>query len=304
MRFRESIYQNLIRPNKQSHLKSMSKNTGAISRVLSAPFQPFKAAYKRVQNYFSDEQDEAPLVDTVQKVVENPSALIEHIDAIRKHLFRALIALVFTTAISFTFASKIVDIFARPIGGISALQAIDVTEPISVFMRVALLSGFTLALPYIVFEIFLFMAPGLTGRERLWGMIALPAVVLFFVGGAAFAYFVLLPTAIPFLMQFMGIQTIPRPSTYIRFVTSLIFWIGIAFEFPLVIFLLASLGIVNARALARQWRLAVVLIAVAAAFITPTVDPVNMALVMGPMILLYLLSILLAMIPARARVQK
>jgi sec-independent protein translocase protein TatC len=255
----------------------------------------------RFRNYFSDEQEDAPLIDTVQKVVENPAALAEHVDAIRKHLFRALIALGIMTGLSFTFASKIVDFFAQPIGGIGSLQAIDVTEPISVFMRVALLSGFTLALPYIVFEIFMFMAPGLTGRERLWGIVALPAIVVFFVGGAAFAYFVLLPRAIPFLLSFMNIQTIPRPSTYIRFVTSLIFWIGISFEFPLVIFLLASLGIVKSRALARQWRLAIVIIAVAAALITPTVDPVNMSLVMGPMILLYLLSILLAMIPSRGR---
>jgi sec-independent protein translocase protein TatC len=257
--------------------------------------------FKKFRGYFSDQQEEAPLIDTVQKVVENPGALAEHIDAIRKHLFRSLIALAITTGISFTFASNIVDIFARPIGGIGALQAIDVTEPISVFMRVALLSGFTLALPYIVFEIFLFMAPGLTGRERLWGIAALPTVVLFFVGGAAFSYFVLLPKAIPFLLNFMNIQTIPRPSTYIRFVTNLIFWIGISFEFPLVIFLLASLGIVKARALARQWRLAIVIIAIAAALITPTVDPVNMSLVMGPLIMLYLLSILLAMIPSRGR---
>lgn len=282
----------------------MSKMTGALTRVLLAPFYPFIFVYKRIRGYFSDQQEEAPLIDTVQKVVENPGALVEHVDAIRKHLFRALIALAITTALSFTFASQIVDLLAHPIGGIGSLQAIDVTEPISVFMRVALLSGFILALPYIVFEIFLFMAPGLTGRERFWGLISLPAVVLFFVGGALFSYFVLLPAAIPFLLNFMNIQTIPRPSTYIRFVTGLIFWIGLAFEFPLVIFLLASLGIVKARALARQWRLAVVIIAIAAALITPTVDPVNMSLVMGPMIVLYMLSILLAMIPPRGRTAK
>jgi sec-independent protein translocase protein TatC len=277
----------------------MSKNTGAIPRVLSAPFLPFKNAYKKFRGFFSDQQEEAPLIDTVQKVVENPAALAEHINAIRKHLFRAMIALAIATGLSFTFASKIVDIFARPIGGIGSLQAIDVTEPISVFMRVALLSGFTLALPYIVFEIFLFMAPGLTGRERLWGIVALPAVVLFFVGGAAFSYFVLLPRANPVLLSFMNIGPSRHPPISVLFKSYL--WIGVSFEFPLVIFLLASLGIVKARALARQWRLAIVIIAIAAALITPTVDPVNMSLVMGPMIVLYLLSILLAMIPSRGR---
>jgi sec-independent protein translocase protein TatC len=112
----------------------------------------------------------------------------------------------------------------------------------------------------------------------------------------AFAYFVMLPTALPFMLNFMGITTIPRPSSYIKFVTSLMFWIGIAFEFPLVIFLMAKLGWVKARVLAKQWRIAIVIIAVVGALITPTVDPVNMTLVMLPMIVLYAFSILLAFI--------
>lgn len=256
---------------------------------------------QKISRFFSDEQEDAPLVDTVQKVVEDPGALAEHINAIRKHLFRSLLVLAIMTGISFTFSSEIVDILAGPAGGIGALQAIDITEPVGVFMRVALLSGFILALPYITIEVYLFLIPGLTGRERFWGIVALPSVALLFLTGAAFAYFILLPTAVPFLANFMNMPTALRPSSYIRFVTGLIFWIGIAFEFPLVIFLMANLGMVTARGLARQWRLAIVIIAVAAALITPTVDPVNMSLVMGPLIVLYSLSILLAAIPKKGR---
>jgi sec-independent protein translocase protein TatC len=124
---------------------------------------------------------------------------------------------------------------------------------------------------------------------------------LFFLGGVAFAYFIMLPTAIDFLTNFMGMTSQLRPSTYIRFVTNVMFAIGAAFQFPLVIYVLARMGIVRAKVLKDQWRLAIVIMAIMAAAITPTVDPVNMALVMGPMIILYLLSIGLAGLAERNR---
>jgi sec-independent protein translocase protein TatC len=164
-----------------------------------------------------------------------------------------------------------------------------------------LLCGFAIALPYIVLELWLFAAPGLSKNSRIFGLAAIPIAALFFLGGLAFAYFVMLPTAIPFLVNFMGMQTELRPSSYIKFVTGVMFWIGVAFEFPLVIYVLARLGFVSARVLANQWRLAVVILAVVSAAITPTVDPVNMAIVMGPMLVLYFISIGLAFLAQRGR---
>jgi sec-independent protein translocase protein TatC len=114
----------------------------------------------------------------------------------------------------------------------------------------------------------------------------------------------MLPTALPFLLNFLGITTVPRPSNYIRFVTSLMFWIGIAFQFPLVIYVMARMGIVRARMLVEGWRIAVIAIAVLAAAVTPTVDPVNMALVMAPMTALYFLSIGLAALAERGRARR
>jgi sec-independent protein translocase protein TatC len=111
----------------------------------------------------------------------------------------------------------------------------------------------------------------------------------------------MLPAALPFLLTFMGIRTVPRPSNYINFVTSMLFWIGLAFEFPLVVYALAAIGIVDARSLWRGWRVAVIGIGVMAAVITPTPDPVNMALVMGPMIVLYFVGVGLAAIAGRGR---
>jgi sec-independent protein translocase protein TatC len=129
----------------------------------------------------------------------------------------------------------------------------------------------------------------------------IPAATVFFLAGMAFAYFVMLPTALPFLLNFMGIQAELRPQSYFSFVTGIMFWIGMAFEFPLLIYVLTAIGLIKPKTLANQWRLAIVLIAILSAAITPTVDPVNMALVMAPMSLLYFLSIGLSYIAYAGR---
>ena len=107
----------------------------------------------------------------------------------------------------------------------------------------------------------------------------------------AFTFYVLLPSAIPFLGNFTAITQSWRAGDYFGFVTGLMIWIGLFFEFPLIIYILSSIGLVKPAVLAKQWRLAIVVISIIAAAVTPTVDPVNMGLVMIPMILLYFFSI-------------
>jgi sec-independent protein translocase protein TatC len=261
---------------------------------------------KNIQSYFKEEEsDDSPIGETLATTIENPAALLPHLNALRKHLLRAVLAVVITTAFSFIFVQPILGFLAAPMeGGIEELVAIDVTENIGTVMRVTLLSGFTLALPYIIFELWLFVAPALSVKSRVKGLIAIPAAIVLFVGGMSFAFFVMLPTALPFLFNFMGLTTQPRPSSYYNFVTTIMFWIGVTFEFPLAIYLLASLGFIKAKTLVSQWRLAIVIIAVLAAAITPTVDPVNMGLVMAPMIVLYFFSIFLAHLAQRNRETK
>jgi len=168
-------------------------------------------------------------------------------------------------------------------------------------MRVALLSGVALALPYIAFELWLFVAPGLKPREKKFGLAGIPIAAFLFILGMVFCYFILLPSALDFLTNFMGIEARLRPSSYFSFVTSLMFWIGVAFEFPLVIYVLTAMGFVKPQILAQQWRLAIVIISIIAAAITPTVDPINMSLVMIPMSLLYFVSIGLSYIAYAGR---
>jgi len=226
-------------------------------------------------------------------------SLWEHINELRKRLFVGLIAFIVACVATFNLAPRFINILATPVGGIDKLLSIEVTENLGVFMRVSLLSGFILSLPILLYELMAFVAPGLTDQEKRWVYIFIPFATIMFVAGVAFTYFIMLPAAIPFLTNFLGIKTTPRLSNYVTFVTSLMFWVGVSFEMPIVMFLLAKLHIVSAGMLARGWRYAIVLIAVAAAVITPTADPINMMILMVPLIGIYILSILMAAIARR-----
>lgn len=268
-----------------------------LDRIYRAVKGFFSRIFQSVNSLFTDAPEERFIGDAFQTVIEQPVTLLPHLDALRKHLLRVLLVMALTTALSFTFSQQILTWLTQPLeGGIESLMAIEVTEPLSTLMRISLLSGFVLALPYMAFETWLFLAPALHPKSRLWGLLAIPAVLLFFLGGLSFAYYVILPTAIPFLLGILGLPAQVRPASYIGFTTGLMFWIGVAFEFPLIIFLFASLGWLSYKTLAQQWRLAVVIIAILAALITPTIDPVNMSLVMAPLLVLYLFSIGLAYI--------
>jgi sec-independent protein translocase protein TatC len=231
--------------------------------------------------------------------LESSAPLLQHLDELRRRLFKAFFALIVTTGISFAFSQQMVEYLATPIGGIGKLVSIELTENIAIFMKVSLLGGFVLGMPVILYQILAFILPGLNKKERIWLIVLVPFATLLFAGGAAFTWFVMLPTAIPFLSNFMGITTQVRPENYFEFITRLMFWIGICFEMPLVIMFLAKLKFVTAKQLAGGWRYAIVVMAVIAAAVTPTVDPVNMGLVMAPLMGLYVISIALAALVGR-----
>jgi sec-independent protein translocase protein TatC len=265
-------------------------------------FSSIGRGFRKLFDFFAFEEEDTPLPDAFAKTIQNPVGIFYHINELRKHLFRMALYMVATTALSFVFIQWILEFLSRPLpGGMDSLQAVDVTEPVGAVMKVSLLSGFTLAFPLLIFEIWLFAAPGLKRGERIFSLLAIPFALAFFVGGMAFAYYIMLPVALPFLLSFQGIKAIPRPYSYFPFVTNMLFWLGVGFEFPLVILVLARLGIVHSKDLAKQWRIAVVIIAVVAAAITTTVDPVNMGIVMLPLTILYFLSIGFAFVAEKKR---
>jgi len=270
-------------------------------RVVSFPFRlvyniiafPFRKIAQFIR-FLNTEPDERPLTEVFVDLTANPEmrqTIWDHVEAFRMHLLRALLALILMACASFFFTQQIMDFLAQPIGGLGQLRSIDATETIGVFMKVALFAGLALAIPYIVFELWLFAAPGLRPRERKMGLAGIPLALIFFISGVAFTFYVMLPAAMPFLINFMDVKTELRPQSYYSLVIGLMFWIGIFFEFPLVIYVLTAIGLVKPKVLAEQWKLAIVIITIIAAVITPTVDPINQSLVMAPMVFLYFVSI-------------
>jgi len=228
-------------------------------------------------------------------------AFWDHVEELRKRLLISLAGLIVATFASFLIAEEIIFILAQPAGSIEALQSIEVTENIAVFMRVSLLTGFILSMPLTLYQLLMFILPGLKNSEKRWVFLTITFGTILFIAGAAFAYFVMLPASVTFLLQFLGITTKPRLSSYINFITNLIFWLGVAFQFPIIIFGLVKLNIITPRTLAKGWRYALVFIAVLAAMITPTVDPVNMGLLMAPLFILYILSVFVAFIAKKPK---
>ncbi|MEA3407421.1 MAG: twin-arginine translocase subunit TatC [Chloroflexota bacterium] len=219
----------------------------------------------------------------------------EHLDELRSRMVKVAIAFVVATAFSVLFAKRALEILLKPLEG-NVPQTIHPTESFVVYFRIALIGGVALAMPVIIYQTIRFILPGLMPHEKRYLYFLLPGVTLCFAGGVAFAAKVMLPAAINFMQGFLDTIVDNRWTleNYIAFVTRVLFWMGIVFQTPLLMFLLAKLGLVTPRSLGRFRKYAVLLISVIAAIVTPTPDPVNMMIVMLPLYLLYEVGILLA----------
>jgi sec-independent protein translocase protein TatC len=222
-------------------------------------------------------------------------SLVQHLSEFRDRLMVASIAVLITTAVSFIFTTQIIKLLLLP-SGVDRLLALSPTESFTTYFRVALFAGIALAMPVILYEIYAYIDPALYPNERRFvRIIGLPVLGLF-VGGMAFCYFVLLPRAIPFLINFGGevIDNQLRAADYLSFVTTFILGMGIVFEVPVIIWALVRVGVVQRAWLAKQRRYVFLISFVAAAILTPTPDPFNQTLVAIPMYLLYELGLFLA----------
>lgn len=223
----------------------------------------------------------------------------DHLGELRIRLLRILAVLAAASAVSLCFTDRLFRLLLAPYG--APLLVIGPTEGVSAWLRIALTAGAAATLPYAVLELWGFVRPGLHPSERRYVRILLPCSFLLFLSGAAFAWFLLIPAAVRFLASFApgSLRVQWTSERYVPFVTSLLFWIGVGFQLPLLSWLLARLRIVNARLLLRGWRYAMVAAAAAAALITPTVDPLNMILVAVPLAALYFVGVLTAALAPR-----
>lgn len=235
---------------------------------------------------------------------DRPTQLMSHFAELKKRLYISVAAILIATIVAFAFYRPIQDFVQRP--AIDALESVrpddparlvqlDITEGWTVTAKVSVLVGFAVAFPVVLYQIVMFVRPGLKGSERRTLYLLLPGGTLLFVAGAAFAYYVAIPPAIHFLLQFGGEIALvtPRLSSYVTLVSTLMIWLGLIFEIPIAMFLLAKLGILRPQTLSKQRRWVILFAFVLAAIVTPTVDPVTQSLVAGPIIVLFELGLLL-----------
>ncbi len=226
--------------------------------------------------------------------------LQEHLEELRQRILYSAIAI----GIAFVFGLILAFPLLRLMTNLSGLESfvlISPTEGFATFMRVAFYIAVAISMPVLVYQLIAFLGPGMTNEERRYVKMSLPFVSGLFVAGMLFAFFIVIPRALGFLSGFGAggygmdvFETAFRASDIINFYFTLMLWVGITFEMPVVIFLLAKLNVVSADRLAGIRKFMLVGCMIAAAIITPTPDPFNMLLVAVPMYLLYEFGIILA----------
>ena len=232
----------------------------------------------------------------------------QHLVELRRRLTWSALAVVVCSGVAFGFHEQILKLLMEPAQQFSDIPNQkpifnDLTEFIGIAMKVSLIAGFVGALPFVLYQAVMFVAPGLTPSERRYLYVLLPLSVVVFLLGAAFGYRILFPPAIRFLLTFGSDIATPliRIGNYVNLMLSLLFWMGLIFEIPVVLFFLARIGVVTSAWLARKRRYAVVIAFIMGAIITPTFDPINQSLVAMPIIVLYEVGIWLAKLGARGR---
>lgn len=231
-------------------------------------------------------------------------SLLEHLDELRRRLTKAVIALLIGTLASLAITKPVLEILVAPIKNTGAkIIYTGPTEAPSVFFTVAIALGVVLAMPVILYQLFMYLQPGLTPNERRYIVTGIPFASLSFVAGVAFAMFVAIPNAADFLTGFLediGDHTYSARE-YLSFISSVMLWLGLIFQTPLMMFILARVGIVSPQGFSKARRFVIIGAAVASAIITPTPDILNMLIIMGPFILLYEVGILLARVAQLGR---
>jgi len=228
------------------------------------------------------------------------SSFLGHLTELRQCLIKGVIAVIVTTIISFVFFKPIFYYLILPAGNIELIY-IEMTEMIGTIMKVCLTSGIMLAMPYLIFQLLMFVSPALTRKEKRYIYVILPFVTLMFLGGITFGYFILIPPASRFLITFGSDIATPqiKIGNYISIVTRLLLAIGLVFEMPVITTFLARIGVITSQWLASKRKIAFISAFILGALITPTFDPINQSLVAVPLIILFELSIWLAKLVQR-----
>jgi sec-independent protein translocase protein TatC len=224
-------------------------------------------------------------------------SLMEHLDELRKRIVHSAIYLAVGFVAVWAFHDRFVGIIQAPLVHIGkTLVFTHPMDPLNLDLQVSLVGGAILASPFILYQVWLFIAPGLYQKERRFVVPFMLATVALFLTGAAFGYFYVLPGALQILIVGFGHNFTPMVTIeeYSSFFLSIILGLGISFEMPILIFFLALFGIVSPKFLWKNFRYAILAVFLVAACICPSPDPWTMCIYAVPMLLLYLIGIAVA----------
>jgi len=232
----------------------------------------------------------------------------QHLLELRGRVTWSAIVVFICTGVALTFHQVLIEFLLEPARKYPELADYkpvytELTEYVGTIMKVSIYAGLFMALPFLLYQLVMFISPGLSGKERVYLYTLVPASLFSFLAGSIFGYYVLFPPAIHFLLTFGNDVATPyiRIGSYVGLMVTLLFWMGVVFQMPIVLFFLSKIGIVTTSFLAKNRRIAIVGAFVVGAIITPTFDPINQTLVALPVIVMYELGIWLSWIGTRGR---
>jgi sec-independent protein translocase protein TatC len=256
----------------------------------------------------------ADLVDSVRAAVSDRAdlpgmSLMEHLSELRKRLIHSVIYLCIGFVVAYAFKERLYGIVQAPLDKLHiALNYTHPTDALNLYLKTSLYGGFILASPFILYQLWLFISPGMYANEKRYVIPFMGSTILLFLGGAWFGYHYVFPGALDILINGFGkkFHAMLTIEDYTGFFLAIVLGLGITFELPIVMFFLALFGIVDAKFLLRHIRYAILIIFIIAGIICPTPDPLSMCVFAAPMLVLYMLGVGAAFIvhPARRKARK
>ncbi|MFN8664596.1 MAG: twin-arginine translocase subunit TatC [Thermomicrobiales bacterium] len=231
--------------------------------------------------------------------------LLEHMEELRDRIVKSVIAIGVAFVAGVFLAEPLLRRIQLEANATTGLDVVSPTDPITLFFKIALYIAIGLALPIILWQVIGFLVPGLTKKEKRLLYMSLPFVALLFVGGAAYGFFFAAPRALTFLSGFMSdiYEWSPEGNQIVTFYLTLMVGLGLAFQLPVIMFLLAKLGVASPQKMRAFRKYAILILLIVSAVITPSTDPFNMAVVAVPLLVLYEAGIIISMLFAKRPVE-
>ena len=246
-------------------------------------------------------------IDVEEQQLGGRMTFLEHLDELRKRILYSLIALVVTTGASWFFREQVFDVLRAPLGdAVATLVYTRVTDTFMIWLKVSIAAGVFLASPVILLQVWLFISPGLYRKEKRFAVPFLLSGTLLFITGGLFAYFVILPISLNFLIKELGKSLHPMLTAvdYFTFVVMILLGMGVVFQLPVLVAFFSRFGLITPGFLWKNFRYAVLLIVIIAAIVSPTPDALNLTLWVAPMVLLYFGSIGVSWVFQKRRLRK